>query len=67
MTRDAVPGALSRVFLKGFELPWLTVLRKTSSGYLDFLAGGASPIALLCLTAVIIWLLWRGHSMARAA
>ncbi len=67
MTRDAVPGALSRVFLKGFELPWLTVLRKTSSGYLDFLADGASPIALLCLTAVIIWLLWRGHSMARAA
>jgi hypothetical protein len=60
MTRDGVPGALARVFLQGFELPWLTVLQKTSSGYLDSLATGASPIAIFCLLAVILWLLWRG-------
>jgi hypothetical protein len=67
MTRDSVPGALYRVFLIGFELPWLTVLRKTASGYLELLAGGASPIALFALTAVIIWLIWRGNSLTRPA
>ncbi len=67
MTRDSVPGALYRVFLIGFELPWLTVLRKTASGYLESLADGASPMALFALTAVTIWLLWRGHSLARPA
>jgi hypothetical protein len=63
MTRDGVPGALGRVFLQGFELPWLTVLRKTSSGYLESLSTGASPIALLCLIAVILWLTWRGERL----
>jgi hypothetical protein len=61
MTRDGVPGALSRVFLQGFELPWLTVLRKTSSGYLASLASGASPIAIFVLLAVILWLVWRPY------
>jgi hypothetical protein len=59
MTRDDVPGALARVFLQGFELPWLTVLRKTSSGYLEFLSAGASPIAIFCVMAVVLWLVWR--------
>ena len=63
MTRDGVPGALARVFLQGFELPWLTVLRKTSSGYLESLSAGASPIAILCLIAVILWLTWRGEPL----
>jgi hypothetical protein len=67
MTRDSVPGALYRIFLIGFELPWLTVLRKTASGYLEFLADGASPMALLILTAAIVWLIWRGHHVPRAA
>jgi hypothetical protein len=61
MTRDGVPGALSRVFLQGFELPWLTVLSKTSSGYLASLSSGASPIAIFVLLAVIMWLVWRPY------
>lgn len=61
MTRDGVPGALSRIFLQGFELPWLTVLRKTSSGYLASLSSGASPIAIFVLLAVILWLVWRPY------
>jgi hypothetical protein len=59
MTRDDVPGALLRVFFAGFELPWLTVLRKTSSGYFDLLGNGASPIALFCLIGCVLWLVWR--------
>lgn len=61
MTRDSVPGALGRVFLQGFELPWLTVLRKTASGYMESLSTGASPIAILILLAVILWLVWRPY------
>jgi hypothetical protein len=62
MTRDGVPGAIARVFLQGFELPWLTVLQKTSAGYLPFLEGGASPLAIFVLLAVVLWLLWRGET-----
>ena len=59
MTRDAVPSALARVFLRGPELPWLTVLEKTSAGYAPFLADGASPVGLFLLFGVILWLVWR--------
>ncbi|MCI0437043.1 MAG: DUF2079 domain-containing protein [Gemmatimonadetes bacterium] len=62
MTRDAVPSALARVFLHGFELPWLTVLRKTAAGYAPFLADGASPLGLFVLIAVVLWLVWRTTS-----
>ena len=67
MTRDSVPGALYRVFLVGLELPWLTVLRKTASGYLELLSDGVSPLPIFALTGVIIWLVWRGHSVPRTA
>ena len=59
MTRDAVPSALARVFLRGPELPWLTVLEKTSAGYAPFLADGASPVVLFALFGVMLWLVWR--------
>ncbi|MGH7505007.1 MAG: hypothetical protein ACRELX_05135, partial [Longimicrobiales bacterium] len=67
MTRDGVPGALGRVFLKGFELPWLTVLQKTSSGYVGFLEDGASPIAIFCVIAVVLWLVWRNQRAGTTA
>jgi len=60
MAREDVPTSLMRVFLRGFELPWLTVLEKTASGYAPFLANGVSAIPIFCLTAVVLWLLWRG-------
>ncbi len=64
MTRDAVPAALARVFLRGPELPWLTVLQKTAAGYAPFLADGASPLGLFALIGVVLWLVWRGHGPA---
>jgi hypothetical protein len=59
MTRDSVPEALWRVFTQGPELPWLTVLGKTSVQY----APGVSvrlfawPILLIAggLVAAIWW------------
>lgn len=66
MTRDAVPGALARVFFQGFELPWLTVLRRTSSGYLAFLEDGASPIGIFIVIGVVVWLMWRNHPLRDA-
>ena len=59
MVREDVPLSLARVFLGGFELPWLTTLRKMASGYAPFLTGGVSPVAIFALLAVILWLLWR--------
>jgi hypothetical protein len=67
MTRMSVPVALADIFLRGFELPWLTVLRKTAEGYAPFLADGASPIAIFCLIGVVLWLVWRGYDGERVA
>ena len=59
MAREDVPLSLGHIFLTGFELPWLTVLRKMASGYAPFLQGGVSPIPIFLLAGVILWLVWR--------
>jgi hypothetical protein len=59
MARESVPVSLSHIFLGGFELPWLTVLRKTAGAYAPFLEQGATPIPLFCLLGVTLWLVWR--------
>ena len=59
MARESVGLSLARIFLHGFELPWLTVLQKTASGYVPFLADGVSPIPIFCVIAVVLWLVWR--------
>lgn len=59
MARESVPTSLAYIFLRGFELPFLTVLQKTASGYAPFLANGTSPLAIFALVAVVLWLLWR--------
>ncbi len=64
MTREAVPVSLARTFLKGFELPWLTVLEKMASGYAPFLGQGTSPLPLFLLVGVVLWLIWRGAPLA---
>lgn len=58
MAREDVPTSLLYIFLRGFELPWLDVLRKTAEGYFPFLEDGASPVAIFVLLAVLLWLLW---------
>lgn len=60
MTREAIPRALTQVFVGGFELPTLTVLRRMSSGYAPWLEGDVSPLPLFVLTGVVLWLIWRG-------
>jgi len=67
MARESVPVSLALVFLRGFQLPWLEVLRKTASGYLPFLAGGTSPIPIFCFTGAVIWLIWRGTRTTETA
>ncbi len=59
MARESVPTSLAHIFLRGFELPVLTVLRKTAGAYAPFLELGASPVALFCFLGVVLWLLWR--------
>lgn len=59
MVREDVPSSVARVLLGGFELPWLTVLRKTAPAYAPFLEEGASPLPLFCLLGVLLWFLWR--------
>jgi hypothetical protein len=58
MAREDVPLSLARIFLHGFELPWLTVLEKMSSGYIPWLATGTSPLPLFLLAGAVLWLLW---------
>ena len=60
MTRASVTEGLAWVFLRGPELPWLTVLRKTAGGYAPFLEDGASPIMLFAFTGVLLGILWSG-------
>lgn len=59
MARESVPVSLGRIFLGGFELPFLTVLRKTASAYAPFLSEGVSPLPIFALVGVILWLVWR--------
>jgi hypothetical protein len=59
MVREDVPTSIAHIFLSGFELPWLTVLRKTASGYAPFLQQGVSPVAVFCLAGALIWVIWR--------
>lgn len=59
MAREAVGVSLGRVFLRGFELPWLTVLEKMASGYVPWLANGTSPLPIFVLAGVVLWLVWR--------
>jgi hypothetical protein len=59
MARESVPLSLLRVFVGGFELPFLTVLQKTASAYAPFAATGVSPLPIFALLGVVLWLLWR--------
>jgi hypothetical protein len=62
MAREDVPTSLTHIFVGGFELPFLTVLRKTASGYAPWLeATGVSPLPIFALVGITLWLLWRGY------
>jgi hypothetical protein len=67
MAREDVPTSLLQVLLGGFQLPFLTVLRKTAAAYAPFLTQGVSPLPLFAIAAVILWLVWRRAKLARPA
>ncbi|HJU88861.1 MAG TPA: hypothetical protein VJ672_05680 [Gemmatimonadaceae bacterium] len=61
MTRENVNVALPQVLVGGFTLPILIVIRKTASGYADFVSQtGVSPLPIFTLVGVTLWLIWRG-------
>jgi hypothetical protein len=66
MVREDVPTSIAHIFLSGFELPWLTVLRKTASAYAPFLERGVSPLAVFCLAGALIWVIWRRESQGES-
>lgn len=47
------------VFLQGFQLPWLTVLGKTSAQYAPWLQGPPSALPFLVLWGALILAVWR--------
>ncbi len=56
---------VERVFLGGFQLPWLTVLSKLSTQYAPWLAQ-VSPLPLFVLAGAVIYLIWRLEAPWRA-
>lgn len=50
---------VQRALVEGFQLPWLTVLGKTSAQYLPWLEGRPSALPWLALAAVVVAVIWR--------
>ena len=65
MARESVPISLLRIFTLGPELPWHTVLQKTSPAYFPTLAAGGAPLVIFMLAGVVVWLIWSCGSMER--
>jgi hypothetical protein len=65
MVRESVPQSLLRVFVEGFQLPWLTVLGRTASQYAAFLEGRPSPLPLVALCGALVFVVWRFGTPAR--
>lgn len=47
-----------RVFVEGFQLPWLTTLGKMSAQYAPWLSGRPSALPVMVLTAAVIYGIW---------
>jgi hypothetical protein len=64
MVRDqgTILRNIERVFVEGFQLPWLTVVGKMSNQYVPWLKGSVSALPLLVLCGVMVWLIWRVRS-----
>jgi hypothetical protein len=58
MARDSVPESLRRVLTQGPELPWLTVLGKTSVQYAPGLSVRPTAWPLLLIAAVCLAAIW---------
>jgi len=60
MVRDqgTVFRNLTRLFVEGFQLPWLTTLGKLSAQYSPWLEGRPSPSPVFALVAVVVATIW---------
>jgi hypothetical protein len=57
--QGTVMDNIVRVLVEGPQLPWLTVLGKTSAQYLPWLTGRPSAAAWYLMAGVVVWLIWR--------
>lgn len=54
-----VHGSVMRVFLEGFQLPWLSTLSRMAGAYAPYLGEhGVSALPILVLIGVVIYLVW---------
>ncbi len=60
MVRDqgTVFRNLMRLFVEGFQLPWLTTLGKLAAQYSPWLEGRPSPLPVFALTAIVLAAIW---------
>jgi hypothetical protein len=61
MVREAPWTSISRVFLSGLELPWLTTLTRAAPQYVPALTKEVSPLPLFVLLILMLWGIWRAH------
>jgi hypothetical protein len=66
MVREDPLDSILRVTFKGFELPWLTTLVKTSAQYMPWLKDGASPLVLFLVFGLLIYGIWKLRDPWRA-
>jgi hypothetical protein len=57
-SQGSVMDNVVHVFVSGFQLPWLTVLGKTSKQYLPWLDGPVNALPFFVLLGVTITLVW---------
>ncbi len=55
----SVPESIERVMLGGFQLPWLSVLKRMAPQYFPFMTDYASPLPLLMLSGALLYGVWR--------
>lgn len=48
-----------RTLVDGFQLPVLEAVEKTGGAYGGFGADGTSPLGLLALAGILVWIVWR--------
>jgi hypothetical protein len=58
-SQGTVMENVERVFVEGFQLPWLTVMTKLSAQYLPWFRGTVSVLPIFALCGVVLFIVWR--------
>jgi TRAP-type uncharacterized transport system fused permease subunit len=59
MVREPVPESWHRILTKGFQLPWLHVLRATAPATHPILSSPLLPMAIISSTLLLTYLIWK--------